>query len=109
MLIHGFDLADFLQKRRARNKRKCQPGEIYCLRCRKPQIPAGDMADYMPIATTRGNLVGICPTCEAMMYRAVSLAQLDHCRGKLEITLPQELQHLVESSRLSVNCDFNRG
>ena len=109
ILIHGRDLADFLQKRRATNKQTCQPGEIYCLRCRKPQVPAGNMADYKPITATHGNLVGICPTCEAMMYRALSLAKLDQCREKLEVGLPQELQHLIESSRLSVNRDFNRG
>jgi surfactin synthase thioesterase subunit len=46
MLILGRDLAAFLKARRLKNKRKCQPGEIYCVRCRTPKNPAGDMADY---------------------------------------------------------------
>ena len=45
MLILGRELAAFLQARRMKNKRPCQPGEIYCVRCRNPKLPAGDMAE----------------------------------------------------------------
>jgi hypothetical protein len=45
-LIHGTDLMDFLKRRRARNKRPCGPGQIYCVRCHSPQAPAAGMADY---------------------------------------------------------------
>jgi hypothetical protein len=103
MLIHGSDLAAFLQARRLKNKRTCQPGEIYCLRCRAPKSPAGDMADYQSITTTRGNLVAICPSCESMIYRGVNLGKLDQVRGNLQVTMAQALPHIVESSRLSVN------
>jgi len=106
MLILGRDLAAFLQARRLKNKRKCQPGEIYCVRCRAPRNPAGDMADYQPITTTLGNLIGICPCCESMMYRRVNPAKLEQIRGKLDIALPQALPHLVEISGFSVNSDF---
>jgi hypothetical protein len=37
MLILGRDLVAFLQARRVKNKRPCQPGEIYCMRCRVAQ------------------------------------------------------------------------
>ena len=37
-LILGRDLGVFLQARRSKNKRRCQPGEIYCVRCRAPRI-----------------------------------------------------------------------
>jgi hypothetical protein len=46
MLILGRDLVAFLHARRVKNKRPCQPGEIYCMRCRAAQRPAGDMAEY---------------------------------------------------------------
>ena len=87
MLILGRDLVAFLQARRVKNKRTCQPGEIYCVRCRAPQPPAGDMAEYQPITEKFGNLIAICPDCEAMMYRRVSLAKIEQVRGKLDITL----------------------
>jgi len=106
MLILGRDLAAYLQARRLKNKRKCQPGEIYCVRCHAPRIPAGDMADYQPITTTLGNLIGICPYCESMIYRRVNPAKLEQVRGTLEITMTQAQQHLGESSGLSVNGDL---
>lgn len=91
MLILGRDLATFLQVRRARNKRPCQPGEIYCVRCRAPKAPAGDMADYQPVTETLGNLIAICSDCEAIIYRRASLAKLEQIRGQLDITMPQAL------------------
>ena len=85
LLILGRDLAAFLQARRLKNKRTCQAGEIYCVRCHLPRNPAGDMAEYQPVTAVVGNLVGICPNCESMMFRLVSLAKLEQVRGKLEI------------------------
>ena len=105
MFIHGSDLVDFLQKRRAKNKRKCQPGEIYCLRCRAPQKPAGDMAECEVSTATLGNLSGICPNCNSMMYRRVNLGKLELVRGKLEVTMKQAQSHIGESSGVSVNSD----
>ena len=106
MLILGRALFEFLQTRRAKNKRPCQSDEIYCLRCRIPQHPAGDMAEYQPVTTTTGNLIGICPTCETMMYRRVSLAKLDMFRAQLDITMPQALPHIDESTQTCVNSDL---
>lgn len=106
MLILGRDLSAFLQARRAKNKRPCQPGEIYCVRCRAPKPPAGDMADYQAMTETLGNLIGICPSCESMMFRRVNLSKLGLVRGKLDITMPQALSHIDESTQPSVNSDL---
>lgn len=94
MLILGRDLTAFIQARRLKNKRTCQPGEIYCVRCREPRNPAGAMADYQAVTATLGNLIGICPCCETMMYRRVNLTKLEQVRGKLDITMPQALPHI---------------
>lgn len=106
MLILGSDLFAFLHRRRAKNKRPCQPGQIYCVCCRVPQAPAGDMADYQPRTETLGDLIGLCPTCETLMYRRVSLAKLGQVRGKLEVTFPKAERHIDESPQPSVNSDF---
>ena len=106
MLILGRELVAFLTARRTKNKRTCQPGEIYCVRCRSPRAPAGDMVDYMPVTATLGNLVAICSACETMMYRRVSLAKLAQVRGNLDITMPQALEHIGESAQPTVNSDL---
>ena len=106
MLILGRDLIAFLTARRAKNKRTCLPGEIYCMRCRVPRAPAGEMVDYLPLTATLGNLVAICSACETMMYRRVSMAKLEQVRGKLDITMPQALEHIGESAQPTVNSDM---
>ena len=106
MLILGRDLFAFLQARRAKNKRPCGPGEIYCVRCRKPQKPAGGMVDYRIITKVLGNLVALCPDCESLMNRRVSISKLARVRGDMEVRMPLGLEHIVESDGPSVNCAF---
>lgn len=108
MLIMGSNLAEFHQARRKNNKQKCLAGEIYCVRCRAPKLPAGNMADYRVITEKIGNLEAICPDCDKIINRRVSLAKLDQVRGKLDITMPQALQHIVESNQPSVNSDLKQ-
>ena len=106
MLILGSDLVAFHQTRRTKNKQQCKPGEIYCVRCRAPKKPAGDMADYQIITDKIGNLEAICPDCDKIMNRRVSLTKLEHVRGEMTITLPQALQHIIESNQPCVNSDL---
>src|SRR5580700_3012894 len=54
-LIHGADLRAYLTERQPR-KQPLRPGEMYCLRCRAPKRPAGDMADLVPRSVTTGDL-----------------------------------------------------
>jgi hypothetical protein len=106
MLILGRVLVVFLQNRRAKHKQTCKPGELYCVRCRAPKPPAGDMAEYSPITEKFGNLSGICPDCETFMNRHVSLAKIEQIRGKMEISFPEEVRQLIESANLTVNSDL---
>ena len=108
-LILGHELAAFLTRKRTVNKRPCQPGEMYCLRCRTPRVPALGMADYHPLTTASGNLIGICPVCEGLMFRRTAFAKLASAKGNLEITFTQAVRHIDESGTPSVNSDFKAG
>lgn len=106
MLVLGGDLAAFHQARRTKNKQKCKPGEMYCVRCRAPKVPAGNMADYQPKTATVGNLIAICPVCDTIVNRRVSLAKLGQVRGQMDVTIPQAQHHIVESKQPTVNIDL---
>jgi hypothetical protein len=108
ILVLGRELAVYLQARRAKNKRPCQPGEIYCVRCRAPKRPAGDMAEYLPVTTNLGNLSGICPDCELMIYRRASLAKLVQIQGKLNITFVEAERRVSETHKPIVNSDMEQ-
>lgn len=106
MLIHGQALYAFLQAKRVKHKRPCAPGEMYCVRCRAPKAPAGGMAEYRPVSDTLGNLIAICPDCEAMMNQRSSLTRLEQIRSQMDITFLQALPHIGESNQPTVNSDL---
>jgi len=107
-LILGSELRIYLQSKRSKNKHQCKPSEIYCVRCRSPQMPADAMVDYEPINDRSGRLIGICPTCDGIINKYVSIANLDQSKGKLDIILPKALKHITESINPLLNSDFNK-
>jgi hypothetical protein len=107
LLIRGDEFRAFLRAREP-VKQHCRPGEFYCLGCRAPKQPAGKMADYIPRTATRGSLTGICPSCGKMIYRAVSLAQVEQTGGGLDIAYPKPQQRLNDTAVTLSNVDFKQ-
>ena len=108
VLVLGAALADFLRVRRTENKRPCRLGEIYCVRCREPKVPAGGLTRYHPTTPTLGRLVGICPDCSAGLYRSVAAADLGRFAGLLRITPPLATEHIGDLARALANGDFKQ-
>lgn len=108
MLILGRELSRFLQERRQKAKQVCGPGRIFCIACRAPKAPAGNMAECVATGPRSGNLCGICPECDRLIYRRVNLEKIDAVRGKLEITFTPPNARIRETAVLSVNCDSNQ-
>jgi hypothetical protein len=106
VLVLGRDLRKFLEDKRSANKRVCRQDEIYCVRCRCPKVPAGNMVDYVPSGATAGAVIGICPDCELMMYRRTSLPKLEQLRRTLDVTLPKAHSRIGDSINPFVNSDF---
>ena len=109
MLILGHDLVAFVKKRRAKNKQKLKPGELYCVGCRDPKFPAGDMAEYSSVTAKIGNLIAICPDCDSIMNRRVSLARIEEVGGNVDITFPKEMRHIIKRTKPTVNSDLGQG
>jgi hypothetical protein len=108
MLILGSNLKQYLQSKRKTNKRKCLPFEIYCVRCRLPQVPAENMVDYEPTNGSMGRLIGLCPSCNGIINKYFNFAKLEQIKGKLDITIPKALKHINESSKPLLNSDFKK-
>lgn len=106
LLVRGVDFHAFMTVRRP-IKQKCQAGEFYCLACRCPKRPAGDMADYVPRTVLQGSLCGFCPHCGRMIYRATTLAKLDEIRGGLDIAFPRAERRIADTSSPLSNVDFS--
>jgi len=106
VVFEGLTLAAFLEARRGARRRCLKPGEIYCLPCRAPKEPAGDMVEYVPLTEARGNLRGICPTCDRLIHRVVSRAQIEAVRGRLNVTFTEPSPRIRETDSASVDCNF---
>ena len=96
-LILGSKLKAYLQASRQKNKQPCHIGELYCVKCRKPQKPAAQMADYKPITEKVGHLIALCPDCCSIMNQRVSAAKLEIFSGQMNITFTQALKRIDES------------
>jgi hypothetical protein len=106
IVIQGVELRRFLADRRALTKQACGPGRIFCLPCRAPKVPAGEMAECVVTGDTAGTLCGICPDCNRMIYRRVNPQKLAVVRGQLEITVTQAPPRIAESPHPNLNCDL---
>jgi hypothetical protein len=108
-VARGEEVRRFLTERRARAKRPTGPGHIYCLPCREPKVPAGNMAECVSTGETTGMLQGICPDCGRMIYRRINPQNLNGVRGDLDVTITQAGARIEETTRPTVNCDSVEG
>jgi hypothetical protein len=81
----GSEVHAFLEAKRRRNKNPCGPGEMYCVRCRRPTEPFKTLVSLQPRDTVVGTLIGICPDCSCSIYRHVSLQRLDVARANFDV------------------------
>ena len=103
-LIQGGDLVIFLRERRAASRRRCGPGQFYCLKCRRPQRSAEGMVDYEPMTASRGALVGICPGCGTLMRRFITAARLAAVAGDCDIRSTHRHESLKDTSPPRLDC-----
>ena len=106
ILILGRELARFLHARRQRTRQQCQPGQLYCLRCRAPREPASRMAAYVPITPSSGNLRGQCGDCGVLMWRRVSLMRLSGVAGALDVAFQEAQPRIEDNPCFSLNSDL---
>jgi Helix-turn-helix domain len=104
ILILGSDLAEYLLRRREARRQPCLVGQMFCLKCRKPQEPAGRMADFVASSATSGALVGICPACNRLMYRRVSVARLSEVADALDVHIRRAQPRIEDTAIPNVKC-----
>jgi hypothetical protein len=64
------------------------------------------MVDYEPMTTSRGALVGICPSCGTLMRRFITPARLAAVAADFGIQVTHHHQSLEDTSVPSLDCHF---
>jgi excisionase family DNA binding protein len=108
-LIRGCDLKAFLDRRVVSRKQPLGPGQIFCVACRAPKRPAGDMADYAARGPNCGTLIGICPDCHRVIRRVVSWAALDFTAAGLDLSIRRAVETLGRATGPCPNRHFLTG
>ena len=76
ILIPGDGLKSWLVAQRLARKRKCQPDQLYCCRCRVPKDARPGSVVIVPRNAKTILISAMCGTCNAKMNRGGSLARL---------------------------------
>lgn len=107
ILIHGSELKRFHRQRRDNQRTVCGPGEIYCLRCRKPRRPAGGMAEYRPTSDKLGTIIAICEECENLIAQRVNTSRLADFKRLIDVSSPPAHKSIDESPSTHQHCDLS--
>jgi hypothetical protein len=106
-LILGRDLKAFGASRTL-TKQKCQLHECYCFKCCKPRAPALNMAEYVPLSATGGNLRTFCSVCETIMHKGIAKSALAALDAILEVSICQASERLSDISNPPANDDLGQ-
>jgi len=85
--ILGEALIEFVASQQAKRSSKPCLDKMRCFYCAEQKAPFGAMVDYIPITDTRGQLMGLCETCDRPLYRFAGLASLSKFDGIFEIVI----------------------
>lgn len=94
-IILGSDLAQFLSTSKS-PRQTCRPDECYCVKCRSPRKPAGEMVEFISLTPSTGNLRGICPVCGTMMHKRMRHDALSALGSILDVTIAEAPSRLRE-------------
>lgn len=86
-LICGYELRNYLKRKYKKAKRPCKENEMYCLKCRQPQIALGNMVDYIPMSNDKGRLNALCDVCGRGMNRFVVLSKVKELQTIFEVSI----------------------
>lgn len=93
-LFIGGHVAEFLAARH-KPRQPLMPGEIYCVACRQPRVPAGGLVNLQPISDTTANFIGTCPTSGHRIRRRVRIDEIAFKLGNCQVADEDDATTLV--------------
>ena len=109
MLIHGGKFQEWWGKQRKAAKRPCQPGQMYCFKCKEPKAPALGMVEYAATNAATGNLKALCETCGTLMCQRIRLARISVRMPGMDVQITQASSSIGARAHPSSNCDKTEG
>jgi hypothetical protein len=85
--ILGETLIAYVAEKQTKRSSKPCLDKMRCFTCGQQKRPLGALVDYIPITETRGQLTGLCETCEGAMYCFAGKAGLGKFDGIYDIAI----------------------
>ena len=108
IMFHGPAIRAFLSSRKASRRQPCQPGTLYCLRCRVPRPPAPGLVEFVTFNALSGNIRANCATCGTQMHRSARKAALASILPGRTIQFAEGHTRLKGRPSPPLNCDSER-
>lgn len=108
-LIHGGAFQGWWAKQRKAAKRPCQPGQMYCFKCKARKAPALGMVEYTATNAATGNLRALCETCETVMCQRIRLANIEARMPGMDVQITLASSSIGAPAHPSSNCDESEG
>ena len=93
-IILGRDLKQFIKDLRSINKRSCELGEIYCMKCRMPRTPEQKSISFEAESSSYGRIKASCNVCQCVMNRYIRLTDLSLLQRHFAVILPLRQKRL---------------
>ena len=94
LLIDGADLKIFLKLKRKTYMHKCEPHEMYCFKCKQPQLPDAESLRFIAKPAGMAVMTGYCCECGCLANKYVSWRDVNSISQKLGRKLPKAEKHL---------------
>ena len=93
-IILGRELKQFVKDLRTINKRPCELGEIYCMKCRMPRVPAQGSTIFEAESPRYGRIKSSCNVCNSAMNRYFRVTDLLVLQRHFTVILPLQQKRL---------------
>ena len=104
-MIHGVDLADYLDAKQQARKKPCLPHEAMCFTCNAPRPFWESVVDITARNKKTVFISGLCALCDTSMNKIGSVSKIFAYQKIFKIQTV-EAPDIIESANTSVKCDL---
>ena len=104
-LVKGFVLKEFLDQKNLSSKRKCEPNEFFCMKCKSPRKLWENAVSLKYRSSKTISMSGWCLVCNTVINKIGSVKKLPEIRNLFDV-IEEQLERLEDCDESSCNTDM---
>lgn len=106
-MIHGADLARYLDARQKKRKKPCKAGELFCCKCHSPRLVWEGAVDITIRNEKTLYISGVCIVCDSTINQIGSMAKIPKYQETFNV-LTIDPPDIIDSGNTSVKCEWRK-